>query len=516
MRTLLRPLVAAAVALSLAAGAGCAMKPEVAASGATAKAAARGQLPTEAGLPARPEDLAFDELAFEPPNRMDYRHELSNGVPVYVVESHEFPLVQVDVYWMVNGELATEAERGARRLHGALLRKGGSTTRSPEEVDERLDFLAVNLSVGGSYASLNTLKSNLDESLTILADLLRNPGWDAERLRLEQAQRVEQLAQGNDDADDILRREFAAVFNGRDTHLGRPMTAAMVEGTTAEALESWHRKVVHPGNFVITVVGDTTAEEILPKLEQMLEGWEKGERIPRDDGGDYAPEPGLYRVEKDIPQGKFRLAVRAFPENHPDAYVAEVLDHILGSSGFTSRLMKRIRSDEGLTYGVWSRFVETTDAGPRVFMGSSFSKNRTVALTLKLMLEEFERIRTEPVSEAELANAKAALVEAYPQTFDSKASMAAIFADDEWDGRDPAYWAEWRAKIEAVTADDVLRVAKEYIDPEQLTVLLVGKWDEIAPGDLDGRATMAELFGGQSTELPLRDPLTDQPLDAAR
>jgi zinc protease len=186
------------------------------------------------------------------------------------------------------------------------------------------------------------------------------------------------------------------------------------------------------------------------------------------------------------------------------------MNHILGGSGFTSRIMKRVRSDEGLAYSAGSSF-SFDPFQPGTFTVSFQSKNETVALAAKISLEEVRRIQEELVSDEELEIAKGSLIQTFPQRFDSAGQIASTFAYDAFIGRSHEYWQLWRPQVEAVTADDVRRVAQQHLKPDEVVLLLVGKWDEIAKGDSDGRATMADFFGGAVTHLPPRDPLTLEP-----
>jgi zinc protease len=150
---------------------------------------------------------------------------------------------------------------------------------------------------------------------------------------------------------------------------------------------------------------------------------------------------------------------------------------------------------------------------PGQFAGAFESKNGTVALAIKLMREEFKRMQDEPVSAEELEIAKKSFIEAFPGQFSSKDATLGIFVADEWTGRDPEYWQRYRDSIQKVTAADIQRVAKKYLNFDDMAVMVVGKWDEIAPGDQTGRAKMSEFFGGKSIDLPLRDPMTMKPMD---
>ena len=187
------------------------------------------------------------------------------------------------------------------------------------------------------------------------------------------------------------------------------------------------------------------------------------------------------------------------------------MNEIFGAGGFTSRLVKRIRSDEGLAYSAGSVFT-IEPFRPGQFYMLFQSKNSTVALASKIALEELARIRDEPVSDEELKIAKQSLVETFPRRFESPRAVVRVYAQDTFQGRPHEYWQKWRDRIRAVTAEDVQRVAKRYLDPDGLVFLVVGPWEQIAPGDADHRADMNLFFGGKVTDLPQLDPLSLEPV----
>lgn len=176
--------------------------------------------------------------------------------------------------------------------------------------------------------------------------------------------------------------------------------------------------------------------------------------------------------------------------------------------------MQQVRSNEGLAYSVRSTVT------PKVYYPGDFragfeSKNATVALATKIVLDEIGKVRNDLVTEDELETAKQSLIETFPRQFESKPQMLRVFVNDEWTGRAADYWQTFREKVKAVTREDLQRVAKKHLDPEKMAILVVGDWDEIAPGDLEKRASMQDFFGGKVTHLPLRDPLTLEPLPEA-
>jgi zinc protease len=397
-----------------------------------------------------------------------------------------------------------------------MTRTGGTSTVAPADLDEKFDFLATNAGVGSSgntvVASMNTLTSNLDASMKLFFDMLRNPGYDQARLDIMRGQAIEGMKQRNDDAGSILGREWRYVMFGEDSFESQQATKDGWDAITPEKLRAQHARIVHPGNVIISVTGDFDPDDMLKRLAAAMDGWKRGDMAPNPPAPTHTFKPGVYHVGKDIPQGKVRLGRRSMQRDDPDYFAAEVMNEILGGGGFTSRLMKNIRSNEGLAYSVGSQF----GAGvyyPGQFAGAFESKNGTVALAIKLMRDEFRRMQEAPVTAEELDVAKKSFVEAFPGQFSSKDATLGLFVSDEWTGRDPEYWQNYRANIQKVTADDVQRVAKKYLNFDDMAVMVVGKWDEIAPGDQNGRAKMAEFFGGQAVELPLRDPMTMKPMD---
>jgi predicted Zn-dependent peptidase len=488
---------------------------------AAAAAAGMGLAPARAadGIPARPEQLAFGPLDFEVPRAERLRHELPGGIVVYVVTDHALPLVNVVLYLRTGAFREPADKPGLATLTAELLRVGGTRSLSPEQFDERADFLAAQVSASsgdtGSTARLNVMTRELPAGLDLLFDMLREPRFDETRLGIEKGKAREAMKQRNDDADDIQAREWSWLLYGREHYSTRAATAAELASITRQDLVDFHRRTWGAQDLVVAVSGDVEPEEILPELTRRIAGWTAAETAPWPPAPpEFTPTPGLYRAEKDIPQGKVRVghrSLRVDDWSNPDLYAVTVMNDVLGGGGFTSRLTQRVRSDEGLAYGAGSGFGLGT-FWPATFAAAYASKNATVAYALEIVLEEIDRIRREPVSEEELRVSKSSFVDSFPRSFESAAQVAATFAQDALVGRPNEYWYEYRRRIQAVTAADVLRAAQEYLRPDELVMLVVGKWAEIAPGDPEGRAAMAQFSGGAVTLLPARDPLTLEPL----
>jgi zinc protease len=476
----------------------------------TAHASAPGDLPT------RPEKLTFPPLRFEPPKAATYRTTLSNGTPVYMLPSREFPLINLSITCMGGSNLDPADRAGLASMTATMIRRGGTTSMEADEVDEKIEFMAANIGVASadwrSTASVDALKSNFEDGLGILVDMLRNPAFDEEKFAVARADALEGLKQRNDDAASISGREWSYLVFGENHFESRQLTGDSLAAITQDEMRAMAARIFHPGNMIIAVTGDFEIDAMKAMLEKAFAGWTAGPRNAPPDAPTHQMKPGVFYSQKDIPQGKVSIGMRSINRDDPDYFPYLVMNEILGGGGFSSRIMQRVRSDEGLAYSAGSRF----SAGPfypGVFRAAFESKSPTCALATKLIIDEINRMRDTLVSASELETAKNSFVETFPNTFASKAGMLGVFVSDEWTKRPAGFWETYRDKIRAVTPEDIQRVARKHLDPSKLTILVVGSWDDIAKGDAQGRARM-DLFG-PATRLPDRDPVSLKPIAPA-
>jgi len=465
-------------------------------------------------IPAHPRDLVFEDLAFEPPDSAAHRHELSNGVVVYIVPDRSLPLVTVSVLVRTGAYLEPADKAGLAALTGSQMRAGGAGELAPAAFDDEAAFLAAQLSssIGGTSgsASVNCLTKDLDASLDLLFDMLRRPRFDQDRLELAKSQALQQMERRNDSTQSIEVREWGRLLRGADHFTTTPSTRASIESITRDDLVAFHREYYHPGNFLFAVSGDVEPADFLARLEARLADWPAraavAAAVPRPD---HRIRPGLYVVDKDdVNQGRVVIGHLAAMRDNPDRYALMVMNDILGGGGFTARLLTRIRSEEGLAYSAYSSFGFGTYY-PGAFRASFQSRSETVARAAAIVLEEIDRIRSEPVTDAELSTSKASFIETFSRNFSSAGSTARLFANDEYTGRDPSYLVAYRDRIRSVSGDDVLRVAREYLHPDRLVVLVVGDRTTIEAGDPDNPdVRLLDLAGGAVTGIPLPDPFT--------
>lgn len=468
-------------------------------------------------IPPRPEKLRYPPLNFEVPERAKFRYELSGGMVAYVVPDRSLPLVKIRVVFRTGAYREQPGEEGIARLVARLMRNGGAGSLDPKAFDEEVDFLAARMNVTDSdtsvFATLDTLSSVLPQAVDLFVAMLREPRFDEERLRQEKRILLEELRQRGDDGEEVLEREWQRLIYGEESFLTRELTAQDLERIDRKQLLSFHRRTFGRSGTVIAISGDVEPKEILALLDRKLEGFDAEELPPWPPRGpQHQPRPGIYYVDKDIPQGKVllgHLGVQWQDFADPEMYALMVMNEILGGGGFTSRLMRRIRSDEGLAYDVGS-FLSIHPFWKGVFLVRFSSKSGTVARATQIALEEIERIRREPPAKEEVELVQRSIIDAFPRRFDSPAQMARLFAEEERVGRPFDFLNRYRDRIQAVTPEAVQQVAQKYLDPSQLVILWVGKFADMAAGD--GKVSLETVRGERPLfALPVRDPLTLRP-----
>lgn len=488
--------------------------------------------PAAAAIPDRPEKLAFPPLKYEPPDPADYRVQLEGGPVAYVIPDRELPLVNLVISVRTGEYLDPAGKAGLADLTGYLLARGGTKSRTAEQLEERLAFLAAQLDSGignvpmsgggpvnlGSV-SLNLLSKDLDEGLGILREVLTAPRFQDDKIALRKQQLLQEMQQRNDDSASIEAREKGFLAFGEQFWANRHPTAASVASLNRGDLESFHRRWFVPQNLVVAVSGDFERETMIARLEKLFGSWPvKGDLPPPVPTNTVFAPPGVYLVNKpDVNQGRVSLMLPGIRRDNPDYFSVLVMNDILGGGGFMSRLLNRVRSDEGLAYSAGSRFPGGVYF-PLTFTALFQSKSRTVPYAVSIVMEEVKKIAAEPVSDGELKTSKSAFIERFPHNFATKAQVAMIFAQDEFTGRhaqEPDFWKKFRERINAVDKENIRRVAQKYLAPEKFVILVVGNQDDILLGHPDHPVKLIDLGGGRFTELPLRDPLTMKPMTNA-
>jgi zinc protease len=470
-------------------------------------------------IPARPESLKFPPLRYEPPDPREHRVVLKAGPVAYVVPDRELPLVTVSILVRSGAYLDPAGQEGLASFTGALLVRGGTASRTAEALDERLAFLAAQMasSIGDDLGTvnLNLLSKDLPEGLGLLREVLTAPRFQDDKLELQRQQTLQALQQRNDDSSSIEARELESLSYGNRFWAARQPTAGSIRSLRREDLQAFHRRWFHPGNFIVAVSGDFDRTAMVDALEKLFADWPFRGETPPPIPADLRPAaPGVYLVDKDVPQGRVSILLPGVMRDDPDYPTILLMNDILGGGGFTSRIMNRVRSDEGLAYSAGSSFPGGVWY-PSTFRAGFQSKSRTVAYATSIVLEEMKRMAAGPVTDEELQTAKRSFIDSFPENFNTKAKVASIFAREEFTGRyakAPDFWKGFRERLERVGRDDIQRVAAKHLHPDRVAILVVGNKQEVLKGHPDHPVSLEKLLPVPLTELPMRDPLTLEPL----
>ncbi len=471
-----------------------------------------------ADIPDRPEKLPVKPLVYEAPSPAQYRVALKSGPIAYVVPDRELPLVNIVVYIKTGDYVEPDGKAGVAGTTGYLLARGGTKSKSAEELEERLAFLAANLNsaVGDTQGSvsLNLLTKDLDEGFSLLREVLESPRFQEDKIALRKQQTMQALKQRNDDSVGIEQRERRFLAYGENFWVNRLPTGESISSLTRDDLVNFHHQWFAPENFIVAVNGDFDRDAMVARLEKLFANWSfKGEKAPPVPPDTHFAKPGIYIVDKEVNQGRVAIMLPGIWRKDPDYLSVLVMNDILGGGGFTSRIVNRVRSDEGLAYSAGSSFPGGVYY-PSTFTAGFQSKSRTVTYAVSLVLDELKKMTAAPVSDEELNLAKRSWIDTFPQNFATKSQIANTFAQDEFTGRyalTPDFWKTFRDKINAVNKEDIERVAKKYLKPDQCVILVVGQKSDIVLGHPNHPLKLDSLTS-QVVDVPLRDPLTLKPL----
>jgi predicted Zn-dependent peptidase len=429
----------------------------------------------DGAAPPDPRTMTFGPLAFRIP--ATERVVLENGMVVILLEDHELPLVTVKAY-IGAGSVYDPADKvGLAGLTGAVLRGGGTSATTPEALDDELEFMASSIESGigadSGAVTFSSLKKNLDRTLALFAQVMMAPTFREDRVTQGKNRAIEAIRRQNDDPKEVADRELSrAIYAGHP--LGRIPTVESVSAITRDDLIAFHRRFFHPNNVILAVSGDFGRKEILEKLRTVFGGWKKETvALPEIPQPSPSGKPAVLLARKDIDQSVIRMGHLGIDKNNPDLYAIYVMNSILGGNGFSSRLMAVVRTREGLAYNVDSSF----QAGRRftgTFEAETETKVGTTARAIGLMRDIIDGMTRQPVSDAELTLARESIINSFIFGFTNAASVANQRARLEYYGYPKGYLEEFRDNIGRVTKEDVLRVARKYLRPEALTLVVVG------------------------------------------
>ena len=423
-------------------------------------------------------DIKYPKLpAFEIPKPEVFT--MDNGMTVFLLEDHELPLINVFVRVRTGSNYDPAGKTGLGDIFGQVQREGGTTSMTGDEMDDFLEARAASIEtfMGGDmgFGSMNCLKDDFDEIFALFGDVLRRPAFAEDKIELAKVQNNTFIARRNDDISGITSREFPRLIYGKDSPLSRLIEYETVAAVQQADLVDWHKKYYHPNNIYLGVVGDFDSESMKGKIREVFGSWEKGLAFAEPEVPyEKAVKPGTYFIEKeDVTQAYVRLGHIGMNAKDPDYFAVQVMNEVLGGS-FASRLFSNVRSEKGLAYSVWGG-VGSSFVRQGIFQVAVSTKSETMSESVAALREEVNGIINNPATADELKRAKESILNSFVFNYDSRGKILAQQMTYAYYGMPEDYLEQYRANIEKVTAEDVARVAKKYIHPDRLVLLVVGK-----------------------------------------
>ncbi len=403
------------------------------------------------------------------------RATLDNGMIVYLMKDNELPVIEVNLIFPAGTVNEKKEIHGIAEITSSVLRTGGTKNRTPDQLDEDLESIGAQLTSAScnesARVSLDLLSRDVDKGLDILADVVMNPDFNKESVDFAKSQVRERLLRENDQPASVAKREFSrALFGDNPYGWGSDLRWSVVKAFTPDDCFKWYNTTYAPEGAYIAVNGDFKNDEMLAKLNGVFGKWEN-EGAPKTS----LKEPmdleanAVNFIQKDISQSIIYMGHLGTSRYNPDNIAIKVMNLILASS----RLMPKVRSDEGLAYIVYSRF-DTYYAVGGMFFAFCQTKSETTFKAMDLMKREIIRMQSAPVTEAELKSAKGTLVNRFIFDFSDSSAIVRNLANLEYDAMPGDYYKTYMTKINAVTIADVQRVAKKYLHPDRMLYLVVG------------------------------------------
>ncbi len=413
---------------------------------------------------------------------VDVQRVIVDDLEAWLVEDHSNPMIAVKIAFRGGSALDPVGKEGLAGMTAALIDEGAGDLDS-QAFQLRLEELAVSLSFDAGLdtfdGNLRTLTAHRDEAFELLKLALTSPRFDAEPVARVRSQLQSMLRRAAEDPDNVANsRFFSTTFP--DHPYGRPVegTEESVAAITEADLRDFTARRLARDNLFIGVAGDITPEELARLIKSTFAGLPEKSAPNGVANTEAAVAPAVIVVDKPARQSAIIFGQQGLKRDDPDFYAATVMNRILGGGSFTSRLYQEVRDKRGLAYSVGTSLMPLAHAG--LIVGSAGTANERAGETLDVVREEWRRLAEDGATPEELADSKTYLIGSFPLRFTSNSSIASILVAMRIYNLGIDYLDRRNALMEAVTLDDVNRVAKTLLDPAALTMVVVGQPEGVA------------------------------------
>ena len=442
------------------------------------------QAPAAALTPHHYTELDFPPLpTIQIPNYE--RFQLDNGLVVYLMEDHELPLVSGSATFRTGSRFEPADKVGLANLTGDAMRLGGTTTFSPDAINQMLEQRAAavetSIDLTSGQASFNALAEDLEDVLALFADVIQKPAFDPQKIDLLKKQYGGSIARRNDEPDEILSREFQKLVYGANSPYARTIEYATLNNISRTDIINFYRASIRPEQTILGIVGDFDAPAIKQLIAAHFADWQ-GTGTPL--AVDQVPTPqqaesGLFMVEQpQLSQSYINIGHLGGMLDAPDNAALSVMNEVL--NGFSGRLFNEIRSRQGLAYVVYAFWAPRYDY-PGLFIGGGQTRSDATVPFIQAVTAEIERIRTTPISSTELKRAQDSVLNSFVFKFQSPDQTLSRLVTYEYYGYPEDFVFQFQKGVQTTSIEDVLTAARTHLAPDDLVVLVVGNSAEIKP-----------------------------------
>ena len=429
----------------------------------------------------------YDEIKYPKLNEFKKANveefQLDNGITFYLVEDKELPLIRVSATVRTGSLQDPEGKEGLASMTGSLMREGGSENYPADQLNILLEdnaaFMSTFIGQGSGSASMNILKEDFDELLPVFVDLVSNPLFPEDKIELAKTQRKSGISRRNDDQGSIANREFSKLIYGEDSPLTRQIEYASLDAITKDDIVAFHKEAFVGNNMTFGVIGDFDTKEMKKKLEKAFGSLPAGTEnnlIYPEINYSY-PSTVNFINKSDVNQSYVLIGHIGGLRENPDYAKLQMMNQILGG-GFSGRLFQTVRTDLGLAYAVGGGYGSNINY-PGTFSLFVMTKSSTTAEAIDALITEVEKMQTKPVTKKELEDARDRFLNSLVFRYDSKQKILNERISNEYNGLSKDAFDKYVEELKKVTVSDIQEVAKEYLNPDKVQILVVGNADEV-------------------------------------
>ncbi len=442
------------------------------------------RLPASADTAKHYTDLNFAPLA-EVQVPKYTRYKLNNGMVVYLMEDHELPLIGGTALVRTGDRLEPADKIGLGSITGQVMRTGGTTVHSGDELNQLLEQRAASVETGigttSGSASFSALSRDLDGVFDLFAEVIQKPAFAQNKLDFAKRQAAGQIARRNDDPNAISGREFQKLIYGEGSPYARTVEYATLSKISRDDLAAFYEQYFHPESMILGIIGDFESDKMRSLIEEKFGKWLPKTQPPKPivPTASQAKQGGVFFVNQpQLTQSYVQMGHLGGQLNSPDYAALDVLNQVM--NGFGGRLFNEVRSRQGLAYSVYSYWSPNFDY-PGTFLAGGQTRSDATVPFIKSVRAEIEQIRSKPITATELAFAKDQVLNSFVFKFQDPGQTLSRLMRYEYFGYPADFLFRYQQGVKATTIEDVQRVAQKYLQPDRLVTLVVGSNSAIQP-----------------------------------